>query len=151
MPAGEDVSCGRSSADWPGNRPTALAVPSNTTLATSACGVEKALADEITRLKKDPPSERELAKVKKGIEAAFVFAQDSLFYQAMLLGQYEIAGDWRGLDAYLPAVRAVTADDVGRVAAVYLDRDNRTVATLLPLSSSASNAPVTGGPDAPVH
>jgi zinc protease len=66
------------------------------------------------------------------MEAQFVFAQDSLFYQAMLLGQYEVAGDWRRIDEYLPAIRAVTADDVVRVARTYLNRDNRTVGVLIP-------------------
>ena len=63
-------------------------------------------------------SARELEKAKNGIEAGFVFAQDSLFYQGMLLGEYEVAGDWRRIDDYLPGLRAVTADDVLRVAAL---------------------------------
>jgi zinc protease len=114
--------------------------------------LEGALLHEIERLKNVPPSEAELAKVKKGIESAFIFAQDSLFYQALLLGQYEICGDWRRIDEYMPAVRAVTGDDITRVAGFYLDRDNRTVATLVPISPDGARAapapPVE--PDAPL-
>jgi len=98
----------------------------------SAAGVESALDREIERARTTPPTPRELEKAKNGMEAQFVFAQDSLFYQAMLLGQYEVAGDWRRLDEYLPAIRAVTADDVARVARTYLNRDNRTVGVLIP-------------------
>jgi zinc protease len=98
----------------------------------SAVVVEAALRRELERATAAPPSPRELEKAKNGIEAQFVFAQDSVFYQAMLLGEYEVAGDWRGIDAYLPAVREVTADDVWRAARVYLQPDNRTTAVLIP-------------------
>ena len=113
--------------------------------------LEQALLAEIRRLQTTPPSAAELAKVKKGIEAAFVFAQDSLFYQAQLLGEYEISGDWRRIDEYLPAVRAVTADDVVRAAGFYLDADNRTVATLVPLPSTERRPAPLPAPHAPVN
>lgn len=105
-----------------------------------AAEVERALAREIDRLRDQPPSARELEKAKNGIESSFVFAQDSLFYQGMLLGEYEVSGGWRRIDAYLPGVRAVTAADVRRVAQVYLAPTNRTTAVLIP------NPPIAGGP-----
>lgn len=104
----------------------------------SATEVEAALIEQIDKLKESPPTAKELEKARNAIEAAFIFAQDSLFYQGMLLGEYEAAGDWRRIDEYLPAIRAVTAEDVLRVARVYFDEDQRTVATLDPL-------PPTGG------
>ena len=94
--------------------------------------VERALLAHLERLTTEPVSESELEKVKAASEAAFVFAQDSLFYQAMLLGQYEIAGSWRRLDDYLPGIRAVTAADVQRVARQVFRADNRTVGILEP-------------------
>jgi zinc protease len=97
-----------------------------------AAEVEDALRKELARAADQPPSPRELEKAKNGIEAQFVFAQDSLFAQASLLGEYEVAGDWRWVDDYLPAVRAVTADDVWRAAHTYLRPDNRTTAVLTP-------------------
>lgn len=106
----------------------------------SAAQLESALLAEVENIKRKPPSVREMQKAKNAAEAEFVFAQDSLFYQGMLLGQFEIAGDWRRIDGYLDALRAVTPEDVSRVAAVYLDADNRTVATLIP--TAAGNAPV---------
>jgi zinc protease len=98
----------------------------------SAASVEAALQREIDRVAAAPPSPRELEKAKNGIEAQFVFAQDSLFYQASLLGEYEVAGDWRRIDDYLTAIRAVTVDDVLRVARTYLRADNRTTGVLIP-------------------
>lgn len=102
-----------------------------------AADLEKALLAEVEAIKAKPVDARELEKVKNAMEADFVFAQDSLFYQGMLLGQFETLGDWRQIDQFMPAVRAVTAEDVQRVARTYLTEENRTVAVLDPL-------PVTG-------
>ncbi|HMK49251.1 MAG TPA: pitrilysin family protein [Thermodesulfovibrionales bacterium] len=95
--------------------------------------VEKALDQEIERLKTEPVGESELQKAKNRIEASFVYGQDSLFYQAMLLAEHEIARDWKSIDDYIPSVKKVTADDIMRVAKAYLDKDNRTVGVLIPL------------------
>ena len=95
--------------------------------------VEKALDVEIDRLHKELVSDRELEKAKNQLEAAFVFGQDSLFFQAVMLAQYEVTAGWRLIDDYVPSIRTVSAEDVKRVAATYLVPDNRTVATLIPL------------------
>lgn len=95
--------------------------------------LERELLTEAERLKRTPVSPQELTKAKNGLEARFVFGQDSLFYQALLLGQYESCRSWRDIDAYLPSIRAVTAADLMRVASFYLTANNRTVGTLAPL------------------
>jgi zinc protease len=77
-------------------------------------------------------TERELQKAKNQIEAAFVFAQDSIFGQAMKIGYYEVTGGWRQMDDYLNGIRKVTRDDIRRVARQYLKTDTRTVGTLIP-------------------
>jgi len=95
--------------------------------------VEKALDQEMERLKKEPIGERELEKAKNQLEAAFLYGQDSLFYQAMLLAQHEISFNWRAVDDYIPSIRKVSAEDIQRVAKQYLIPDNRTVGILIPL------------------
>jgi zinc protease len=118
----------------------------------SAASVEKALLAEVDRLRRTPVAERELLKVKNGLEADFIFAQDSLFYQAMLLGQYEMAGGWRHIDEAVPKMRTVTAADVQRVADLYLTSLNRTVATLDPIPTTSSQpGPAVAPPRALVH
>jgi zinc protease len=94
--------------------------------------VEKALDQEVERLRKEPVGEKELEKAKNQLEAAFIYGQDSLYYQAMLLGQHEISLDWRAIDRYLPSIRRVSADDIQKVAKRYLVPDNRTVGILVP-------------------
>jgi zinc protease len=98
---------------------------------------EKAFDEEIERLQKEPVGEKELQKAKNQLEASFIYGQDSFFYQAMLLGEYEIAGDWRAIDDYLPSIRRVSTEDIMRVAKKYLNKDNRTVGILIPLPRKA--------------
>jgi zinc protease len=95
--------------------------------------VEKAIYTEIERFKNEPVSDEELQKAKNQTEASFIMAQDSVFYQAMQLGQFETVADWRLLGRYLDGVRAVTKDDVQRVAKQYFTDDNRTVGILVPV------------------
>ena len=66
---------------------------------------EKAIDQVIAKLKSEPLGKRELEKANNQIEAGFVFSQDSLFSQAMLLARYEMALDWRSLDNYIPEIR----------------------------------------------
>ena len=102
--------------------------------------LEPALEKEIAALVEHGVQERELAKAKNQLEAQFVFGQDSNFYQAMLLARFDLLGDWRSIDRYLPGIRAVTAEDLQRVAREYLVADHRTTGILVP--TGPSKAPV---------
>lgn len=95
--------------------------------------VEQALYTEIEKLKTKPAAKEELQKAKNQIEASFIMGQDSVFYQAMLLGQMETVADWRLLRDYVKNIRSVTKDDIMRVAGKYLTEDNRTVGVLMPI------------------
>jgi zinc protease len=95
--------------------------------------VGKVLQKEIERLQKEPVPEHELEKAKNQLEAAFVYGQDSPFFQAMLLAQHEIVSSWRAIEDYIPSILRVTAADIMRVAKVYLVPANRTVGILIPL------------------
>ena len=95
--------------------------------------VEKAVDAIVERLRAEPVGDKELEKAKNQVEAAFVFGQDSVFGQAMRIGQYESVAGWRLLDQYLEGIRKVTAADLLRVAKKYLDPDQRTVGTLIPI------------------
>ncbi len=102
--------------------------------------VEKALDEEIERLQKEPVGQRELEKAKNQLEASFVYGQDSLFYQAMVLAQYEIVSSWKAVDDYVPSIRKVTAEDIQRVAKEYLVAENRTVGILVPVPPKEEKA-----------
>ncbi|NWG03928.1 MAG: insulinase family protein [Syntrophaceae bacterium] len=95
--------------------------------------VERTLDQEIERLQREPVGDQELEKAKNQLEASFIFGQDSIFNQAMLLARYEMTLSWKAIDDYLPSIRKVTPEDIRRVAQKYLVPDNRTVGILVPL------------------
>ncbi|MBI4654783.1 MAG: insulinase family protein [Nitrospirae bacterium] len=97
--------------------------------------VEKALYEEIEKIKNEPPSEREVQKAKNQIEAEFIMGQDSIYLQAQMLGMFEAIGGWRLKDKYLEEIRKVTSDDVQRIAKKYLIEDKRTVGILIPIKN----------------
>jgi len=97
--------------------------------------LEQALYDEVERIKKEPPTDFELEKAKNQAEAAFLMGQDSIHFQAEILGMFEIIGDWRLKEEYLKGIKEVTADDVSRVASKYLVPENRTTGILIPIKN----------------
>lgn len=97
--------------------------------------VERALLAEVERLKQGFVSETELTRAKNQIEADFVFRQDSLFRRASMLARFEMIGGWRLIDRYLSGIRAVTGEDLQRVAKTYFTEESRNVAVLVPTKS----------------
>ncbi len=106
--------------------------------------LEKALLDAVAQLAQTGPTEPEIARARAQLEAATIFAQDSMFYRAMLLGTWEMMDDWRRIDAYLPAIREVDAAAVRRAAATWLGERNRTIGILIPERVTPASAKATG-------
>ncbi len=94
--------------------------------------VGAALLREIERLKREVPEERELQKAKNVLEAQFLLSQDSIFSLGRQLGAYWSVAHWTVWEQYVEGIRAVTGEDVRRVAGRYLRTENQTVAILLP-------------------
>ena len=95
--------------------------------------LEVALLQEIEKIKQSGVTEEELQRVQAQVIAADVYQRDSMFYQAMQIGQVEISGfSWKILKDYPARLKAVTPEQVQMVAKKYLIRDNLTVATLDP-------------------
>lgn len=94
---------------------------------------EKALFEELDRLRNEPISEQELHKAKNQLLADHYRQMKTIAGRANLLGIYEVYyGDYRKLFTVEQTLDAVTAADVQRVAKQYLTEKNRTVATLIP-------------------
>ena len=95
--------------------------------------VEAALRGEIALLVKDGVSEDELKRVKAQVMAGEVYKLDSVFYQAMQIGQLESIGlGYQAIPVMLEKLQAVTAEQVQQVAREFLQDDNLTVAVLDP-------------------
>ena len=95
--------------------------------------LEQAFIDEIKDLRENPVSAQELERVKAQVIASKVFERDSMFYTGMQIGMLDSAGhDWRLLDSYVDDIKAIGAEDLQRVARLYFDPNQLTVATLWP-------------------
>jgi zinc protease len=123
--------------------------------------VERAICEEIERVACEPPSDQELERAKRQIEAELVLSSEDFLEQAMLLGQYEticasenIPEDSRGyrfLDTLLERLKAVSASDLMRVAGKYLCEDNRTVGYLIDDGSGRHNIAESLSRHGPIH
>jgi len=113
----------------------------------TATHVEQALRAEIARIAKEGIAAHELERVKAQWAASTIYARDSLHAQASDLGNnwvLELPLD--ADDRMLQLLRAVTAEQVQKVAAQYFGDDQLTIATLLPqpLDTQAKRAPSIG-------
>ena len=99
----------------------------------SAAELESAIRIEIERLIDAGVTEKELRRVRAQVVSGHVFQLDSMFYQAMQIGQLESVGlSYRDLDTIIKKLQAVTAKQVREVAIKYLMDDSLTVAVLDP-------------------
>ena len=95
--------------------------------------LQTALLEEIDKIKNAGVTEEELQRVKAQVIASDVYQRDSMFYQAMQIGQLETIGfSWRNLKDYPAKLQAVTPEQVQAVAKKYLVQDALTIATLDP-------------------
>ena len=99
----------------------------------SVAELEGALRNEIKRLISAGVTEKELRRVRAQVVSGHVFQLDSMFYQAMQIGQLESVGlSYRDLDTIIKKLQTVTAKQIREVAIKYLIDDSLTVAILDP-------------------
>ena len=112
---------------------TVSAIPAN---GISVDEMEKAIIEQVKAIQEEPPTQKELDRVKAQVVASSVFEQDSSFYQAMKIGILETVGlGWETKDEYVERINAVTAEQVQQVARKYLVENQLTVAELVPQST----------------
>ena len=95
--------------------------------------VERAVYDELGRVKTSPVADEELEKARNILLARFYRDMKTVSGKANTLGDYEVFfGDYRKLYTAADEYRRVNKDDLMRVARKYFTDRNRTVATLVP-------------------
>ena len=93
---------------------------------------EKALRQEIERLKTEPVSQEELERAKNQLQASLLRSLGSNMGMARLLTEYQVkTGNWRNLFNQLEAIAAVTPADIQRVAQATFTPENRTIGRIL--------------------
>ena len=97
--------------------------------------LEQEIWGAIEEIKQGAFDEAELAKAKRGLTASFIMGIQSIFFQGLAGGLYEIkAGDCGMVNTVLDRCEGITAQAVQHVAQKYLREDNRTVVTLQPIT-----------------
>lgn len=85
---------------------------------------EKALAEELDKIKHQVLEERELKKVKNNIEATLVYSEISILNKAMNLAFYELLGDAEMINQEAEKYRAVSKEQIRRTANKLFDKNN---------------------------
>jgi zinc protease len=102
--------------------------------------LESALRAEIARIQQDGVSEAELKRARAQIVASQTYKLDSMFGQAMEIGQTESAGiPYRKIERIIERLQQVTAAEVQAVARKIFIDDTLTIGVLdpQPLDSKA--------------
>jgi zinc protease len=95
--------------------------------------VEKALYEELEKIKTVGVTDREIQKARNGLLVDFYDSLKRVSGKANTIGSYEVFfGDYRKLFSAPEDFSKVTAQDVQRVARTYFNELNRTVVTLIP-------------------
>ncbi len=93
--------------------------------------VEKDIIAELTRIKKDGITDKELQKIKNQKRVDFYRTMATINGKADTIGSYEIYfGGYEKLFSAPEAYDKVTVDDIKRVTSMYLKKANRTVGVL---------------------
>ncbi|HVS62286.1 MAG TPA: pitrilysin family protein [Thermoanaerobaculia bacterium] len=105
--------------------------------------LQRALEEELERLRREPPDDRELEKVKNQIttDAARQLKKPAGLAQRLLI--YDALGGWRYLEDWPRETQRVTAADVQRVLDTWLIPERRAVLRLE--RTAGEPAPRTGG------
>lgn len=133
--------------DSTGRGPGMLFLNGTPSEGKSVAELEAALRNEVERLISEGVTEKELTRAKAQVVSGHVFQLDSMFYQAMQIGQLESVGlSNHDLDTIIKKLQAVTAKQVHEVAIKYLIDDGLTVAVLdpQPLEQRSAIPPPTG-------
>lgn len=95
--------------------------------------VERAIYEELDKVKTQSVTDQELEKAKNILLANFYREMKTINGKANAIGSYEVFfGDYQKLFTAVEEYKKVTKDDVKRVAQKYFGDKNRNVATLLP-------------------
>lgn len=122
------------SYDGTGRGPSLFYLDATPAPGKSVDDMEKALLDQVQRVAKDGITDAELKRVKAQLVASQVYKRDSLYGQAVEIGQNLTIGfEVADIDRMIEKVKEVTPEQVKAVAGKYFGPDQMTVGTLYPL------------------
>ncbi|HXL73029.1 MAG TPA: insulinase family protein, partial [bacterium] len=126
------VTSNSTETGFPGDRsPNLFVLSFNPVPKHSADSIVAVIDAEIADIQNNGVTQAELDRARRNIEFSFLWgkistsdlAQDLAYNQA-------VHGDWHYVTRYMDMVRALTPDDIKKVATEYLTSENRTIAYL---------------------
>ncbi len=85
---------------------------------------EKAVQEEVEKIKSDPVNEAELEKVKNKTESMIAFEDMSVMNRANSLATYELLGDAEMMNTELTRYQEITVEDIKKVSREIFDENN---------------------------
>jgi zinc protease len=129
----DQIALDVSSAVQPAFDPTLAIVVAQPKLGVDPEKCEKAIYEELERVKAVPITDQELEKAKNIRLMEFYHQMRTINGRANTIGTYEVfSGGYQKLYDAAKNYAAVSREDVQRVAKAYFGANNRTIATLLP-------------------
>ena len=105
----------------------------------TAADTEKAIEEEIDRIRNEEVTEEELSRAKVRARVNLIRGLDSNMGLAIQMAYFHVlTGDWRNLFHSIDAINEVTAEDIKRVANQYLVSKNRTVASIVTMDDEGT-------------
>ncbi len=99
---------------------------------------EKAIWEELNRLKNEPLSEYELQKIKNKMESSMLFSESSTLDIAISFAYYESLGDANLFNTEIDRLQAITAQDIQKVSNQLFTEDKVMVLQYKPNGKQAS-------------
>ncbi len=97
--------------------------------------IEQDIKQEIQNIANEGVTQEELNRVKANVIAGDVYEKDSMFYQAMIIGQLETMGyPYKMKDGYITNIEKITSDDVRKAAQEFFKEEALTIVHLVPES-----------------
>ncbi len=93
---------------------------------------QKTMLDVISAVAKEPPSKEEVDRAKTRLLKNIDLSLSNSEQVGLFLSEWLALGDWRLLFLDRDRIKAVTPDDVKRVAAEYIKTSNRTIGEFIP-------------------
>ncbi len=95
--------------------------------------IDRAIEDELTKIKKDGITPREFEKAMNGVRSDFYMGLQTISGKANQLGSYELLyGDFGKLFSVMDDYAAVKIERIPEVAKKYFTENNKTVGKLIP-------------------
>jgi zinc protease len=135
------------SYDMTGRGPSLFYLDGSPAAGQTVEALEKALLAQVKKVADEGVSEAELARVKAQLIASQVYKRDSVYGQAVEIGQNLTIGFEVGdIDRMIEQIKTVTAQEVQYAAQKFFDQDQLTVGTLfpLPIDPNKKDAPPKG-------